>query len=385
MKVVYFGVGNIGWGFVGLLLYEGGYDVVFFDVVDVFVDVINVVDEYIVYEVGFGGIDYVVIGFCVVNSCMDLVIVVEEVVSVDVVIMVVGLIVLWFVVLMIVVGFVLCFFEVVFLQVMVCENVIGVMDLLCWEIVVVVGDDVEILFICVVFVNIVVDWIVLVQLVGGGVDVIVELYFEWVIEVGLFGGVFLSIFGVYFVDDFVLYIECKFFMVNMGYVVIVYFGVCVGIECIVDVLVDFVIVVSVVVVFEEIFVVLVVEYGLDLVEFVVYCVMIFDWFCNFVFIDMVQCVGCQLLCKILWYEWFVGFVVMVVECGLFVEVLVVVVLVVFEFDDLVDEQLVELQWLLCIEDVVVFIVQVMEFDFEYLLFFVICDVVVVCQDQFMVD
>ncbi len=59
MKAVHFGAGNIGRGFVGLLLREGGYEVVFSDVADALVDAINAVDSYTVHEAGPGGTDHV--------------------------------------------------------------------------------------------------------------------------------------------------------------------------------------------------------------------------------------------------------------------------------------------------------------------------------------
>ena len=55
MKAVHFGAGNIGRGFVGLLLHEGGYELVFSDVAAPLVDAINAVSEYTVHEVGEGG------------------------------------------------------------------------------------------------------------------------------------------------------------------------------------------------------------------------------------------------------------------------------------------------------------------------------------------
>ena len=41
MKAVHFGAGNIGRGFVGLLLHEGGYDLVFSDVAAPLVDAVS--------------------------------------------------------------------------------------------------------------------------------------------------------------------------------------------------------------------------------------------------------------------------------------------------------------------------------------------------------
>ena len=52
MKAVHFGAGNIGRGFVGLLLHEAGYEVVFSDVAAPLVDAINAASEYTVHEVG---------------------------------------------------------------------------------------------------------------------------------------------------------------------------------------------------------------------------------------------------------------------------------------------------------------------------------------------
>ena len=57
MKAVHFGAGNIGRGFVGLLLHEGGYELTFADVAAPLVDAINAVSSYTVHEVGEGGVD----------------------------------------------------------------------------------------------------------------------------------------------------------------------------------------------------------------------------------------------------------------------------------------------------------------------------------------
>ena len=45
MKAVHFGAGNSGRGFVGLLLHEGGYELVFYDVSAPLVEAINAVSE----------------------------------------------------------------------------------------------------------------------------------------------------------------------------------------------------------------------------------------------------------------------------------------------------------------------------------------------------
>ena len=68
MKAVHFGAGNIGRGFVGLLLHDAGYEVVFADVNGELIDALAASDHYTVHEVGAGARDRVVDGYRAVNS-----------------------------------------------------------------------------------------------------------------------------------------------------------------------------------------------------------------------------------------------------------------------------------------------------------------------------
>ena len=49
---VHFGAGNIGRGFVGLILHRAGYEVVFADVADELIDALKRTPSYLVKEVG---------------------------------------------------------------------------------------------------------------------------------------------------------------------------------------------------------------------------------------------------------------------------------------------------------------------------------------------
>ena len=143
MKAVHFGAGNIGRGFVGLLLHEGGYEVVFSDVADALVDAINAASEYTVREAGPGGVNRVVTGFRAVNSRLDPDGLADEIATADVVTTAVGPTVLRFVAPAIVEGLRRRSADAAPLQVMACENAIGATDQLRDEVVTAAGADAD--------------------------------------------------------------------------------------------------------------------------------------------------------------------------------------------------------------------------------------------------
>ncbi|NJI61483.1 mannitol-1-phosphate 5-dehydrogenase [Microbacterium oxydans] len=380
MKAVHFGAGNIGRGFVGLLLRQGGYEVVFSDVADALVDAINAVDSYTVHEAGPGGTDHVVTGFRAVNSRTDPA-VAEEVATADVVTTAVGPTVLRFVAPSIVAGLALRSPDAAPLQVMACENAIGATDLLRQEIATAAGADAEMLLARAIFANTAVDRIVPAQPADGGVDVTVEPYFEWAIESGPFGGALPAIPGAHFVDDLAPYIERKLFTVNTGHAATAYFGARAGIERISDALADPAIAASVSAALEETSAVLVAEHGLDPADLAAYRATILERFRNPALVDTVQRVGRQPLRKISRHERFVGPAAMAAERGLPTAALVAAVSAALEFDDPADEQSAELQQLLRTEEPAAFTARTTSLDPEHPLFTAIREAVAARQQH----
>lgn len=375
MKAVHFGAGNIGRGFVGLLLHEGGYEVVFSDVADALVDAINAVDSYTVHEAGPGGTDHVVTGFRAVNSKHDPEGVADEIATAEVVTTAVGPTVLRFVAPTIVAGLARRSPDAAPLQVMACENAIGATDTLRAEVEKAAGADAAELLSRAVFANTAVDRIVPGQPADGGVDVTVEPYYEWAIESGAFEGSLPSIPGAHFVHDLAPYIERKLFTVNTGHAATAYFGARAGIERISDALDNPDIAARVAAALEETSAVLVAEHGLDPAELAEYRAKILERFRNPSLVDTVQRVGRQPLRKISRHERFIGPAAMAAERGLPTIALVGAVAAALEFDDRDDEQAVELQELLRAEDAESFTVRATGLDPEHPLFPAVRDAV----------
>ncbi|GAA2862553.1 mannitol-1-phosphate 5-dehydrogenase [Microbacterium arabinogalactanolyticum] len=350
MKAVHFGAGNIGRGFVGLLLHQGGYELVFSDVAAALVDAINAADEYTVHEVGDGGADTVVTGFRAINSAEDPEGLIAEIADADVVTTAVGPTVLRFVAAPILDALRRRDAQAAPLQVMACENAIGATDLLRQEIIARAGEDWGALAGRAVFANTAVDRIVPGQPEGAGIDVTVEPFFEWAIERGPFGENPPRIPGAHFVDDLAPYIERKLFTVNTGHAATAYLGAQAGYERIADALADDAISAAVAAALEETSALLAVKHGLDPAELAEYRATILRRFANPALPDTVWRVGRQPLRKLSRHERFIGPAAEAVEAGLRAQALLVAISAALAFDDPADEQSVELQRRLRAED-----------------------------------
>jgi mannitol-1-phosphate 5-dehydrogenase len=364
MKAVHFGAGNIGRGFVGLLLHEGGYDLVFSDVAGALVDAINATDSYTVHEAGPGGVDRVVSGYRAVNSADDPDAVADEVATADVVTCAVGPTVLRFIAPAIAAGLARRSPDLPPLQVMACENAIGATDQLRAEIEKIDADAAG----RAVYANTAVDRIVPAQPADGGVDVTVEPYFEWAIEQGPFAGRLPNIPGAHFVDELGPYIERKLFTVNTGHAATAYFGAQAGIERISDALADPSIASRVEAALQETSAMLAAVHELDPAELADYRATILERFRNPELVDTVQRVGRQPLRKLSRSERFIGPASQAAERGLSTEALMAAVGAALAFDDSADEQSVELQRLLRSEDAYALTTAVTGLEMEHPLF-----------------
>ncbi|MGA7205909.1 MAG: mannitol-1-phosphate 5-dehydrogenase [Specibacter sp.] len=238
MKTVHFGAGNIGRGFVGLLLHKAGYEVVFADVAEALINELAAADSYNVHEVGDNPAVHTVDNFRALNSAAAPDAVVAEIATADMVTTAVGPNILKFVAPLIARGIAARSSELAPLQVMACENAINATDILEAAIRGDAAMDAAAVDARTVFANTAVDRIVPNQAPGQGLDVTVETFFEWVIDKTPFNGGEPTIGGVTFVDDLAPYIERKLFTVNTGHAATAYFGYAAGIEKISDAMAD---------------------------------------------------------------------------------------------------------------------------------------------------
>jgi mannitol-1-phosphate 5-dehydrogenase len=236
---VHFGAGNIGRGFVGLILHRAGYQVVFADVVDELIDALNATPSYRVKEVGLESAEEVVDNYRAVNSRRDEPAAVAEIAAADIVTTAVGPRVLEFVAPLIAAGLRQRAGGAAPLAVMACENAINATDVLAGHVRAAVPEaEWPAVAERAVFANTAVDRIVPAQAPGAGLDVTVETYFEWAIERPPFGGNEPSIPDATWVDDLAPYIERKLFTVNTGHATTAYHGFARGIKKLSDALAD---------------------------------------------------------------------------------------------------------------------------------------------------
>ncbi|PPF63604.1 mannitol-1-phosphate 5-dehydrogenase [Rathayibacter tritici] len=226
---IHFGAGNIGRGFVGLILHGAGYEIVFADVNSELIGRLAAADSYEVHEVGEEAATHVVDRFRAIDSAAEEEALIREIAAADIVTTAVGPNILRFVAPVIAKGLAARDESAPRVAVMACENAINATRLLQTEVAANLGaDEWERLRTRAVFADTAVDRIVPNQDAGQGLDVTVESFFEWVIDRTPFEGAEPELPGATYVDDLEPFIERKLFTVNTGHATAAYVGFAAG-------------------------------------------------------------------------------------------------------------------------------------------------------------
>ncbi len=346
MKAVHFGAGNIGRGFVGLLLHNAGYEVVFADVAEELINQLATADSYAVHEVGENPAVRTVNNFRALNSNTQEEELIAEIATADIVTTAVGPHILKFVAPAIARGIVARGTGLAPLQVMACENAINATDILAKEVASQPGATAGVLDGKAVFANTAVDRIVPNQEAGQGLDVTVETFYEWVIDRTAFAGAAPEIPGATFVDELSPYIERKLFTVNTGHASAAYFGYEAGLEKISDAMADQDVAEDVRAVLEETKQLLVAKHGFSNDEQEAYVLKILVRFSNPYLPDTVNRVGRAPLRKLSRHERFIGPAAELAERGVVPEALLGAIAGALRFTDPADAEATELAGIL---------------------------------------
>ena len=344
---VHFGAGNIGRGFVGLILHRAGYQVVFADVADPLIDALTATPSYQVRAVGAASSTETVDNYRAVNSRRDEPAVVDEIASADIVTTAVGPTVLKFIAPVIAAGLRKRPGGAAPVAVMACENAVNATDVLAGHIREQVPDaEWPAVTARTVFANTAVDRIVPAQSGQDGLDVTVETYFEWAIERPPFGGQEPSIPDATWVDNLAPYIERKLFTVNTGHATTAYHGFARGISKLSDALADDAVRAAVEGVLAETKQLLVAKHGFPAEAQQAYVDKILQRFANPYLPDTVDRVGRQPLRKLSRSERLIGPAAELAERGIRPQYLLATVDAALSFDVPQDPESVELQHLL---------------------------------------
>ena len=233
MKAIQFGAGNIGRGFIGAVLAEAGYQLIFADVVEDLLKQINERKEYTVHVSDVNKYDLTIKNVSAVNSNSEAA--VEQIAEADIITTAVGLRILKFVAPAIAKGIALRKNKGVEapLNVIACENGLKATSQLKELVLAQLDEETkEWVKDHVGFPDAAVDRIVPPVRCEVPLDVAVEEYFEWDVERSSFVGPVPEIKGMTPVDNLLAYVERKLFTLNTGHATAAYLGKLKGIDTI---------------------------------------------------------------------------------------------------------------------------------------------------------
>lgn len=225
-KAIQFGAGNIGRGFIGYLLHNSGYHVVFADVAENIITEINKVGEYTIFVKDTNLEELKVNNISGVISINDEIY--PEIEEADIITTSVGPVVLGRIAPTIAEGIRRRFKNgnTNYLNIIACENAVYASHILKEEVYKNLDDsEKEYATKFVGFPNCSVDRIVPPSKNEKLLDVTVEAFYEWNVEKDGFVGEIPNIEGMNLADNLLAYIERKLFTLNTGHAITAYLGV----------------------------------------------------------------------------------------------------------------------------------------------------------------
>lgn len=224
-KAIQFGAGNIGRGFIGGLLSNAGYHVVFADVNDTIIDKINEDGKYTIFVKDVESKEQVITDISGVNSTKEELI--NEIKEAEIITTAVGLRVLPIIAPSVAKGIAARkeAGSTEYLNIIACENAIKGSSQLKEAVYEHLNDDEKAYADEYVgFPDCSVDRIVPPVRLDNPIDVVVENYYEWNVEEASFKGEVPKIEGMNLADNLMAYIERKLFTLNTGHCITAYLG-----------------------------------------------------------------------------------------------------------------------------------------------------------------
>ncbi|MDF2649615.1 MAG: mannitol-phosphate 5-dehydrogenase, partial [Paenibacillus sp.] len=225
MKAVHFGAGNIGRGFIGLILSQAGYEVIFSDVNDSLVELLQQRKSYTVRLANEDEETFTVSNVTAING-KNLEDVARAVAKADLVTTAVGVNILKHIASGIAKGIEMRIQRgAAPLHIIACENAIGGSTQLKEHVYTHLREDLRYkVDASIVFPDAAVDRIVPIQHNEDPLQVTVEPFYEWVVDESQMLEGFHRIDGIHFVKHLEPYIERKLFTVNTGHCSAAYLG-----------------------------------------------------------------------------------------------------------------------------------------------------------------
>jgi len=220
-----FGAGNSGRGFIGAVLEQAGYHVVFADVNQAVIDLINEKKEYTVFVKDVDCVEQHITNISAVNSTTEAV--VNEIAEADIVTTAVGVVILPRIAPTIAKA-IAARHEAGLqrpLNIIACENAVRASSQLKEHVLSHLNEEQKAY--CaewVGFPDCSVDRIVPPVRTENPIDVVVEAFYEWNVEEKSFVGEVPHIAGMNLADNLIAYIERKLFTLNTGHAITAYIG-----------------------------------------------------------------------------------------------------------------------------------------------------------------